>query len=111
MQLSERLSRAFTFQYRVAYRNVTLSNLKIIEGAVPVLAQPGKRPGVATFTVIEDKRDDPTDAHHGSYTTADLSYAPGFLAPKLTSRAAYFAIPPIICSAAIWCLPAVLNSA
>jgi outer membrane protein assembly complex protein YaeT len=78
MQLSERLSRAFTFQYRVAYRNVTLSNLKIIEGAVPVLAQP-ETAGVATFTVIEDKRDDPTDAHHGSYTTADLSYAPGFL--------------------------------
>jgi outer membrane protein assembly complex protein YaeT len=78
LQLSERLSRAFTFQYRVAYRNVTLSDLKIIEGAVPVLAQP-ETAGVATFTIIEDKRDEPTDAHHGSYTTADLSYAPGFL--------------------------------
>ena len=35
--------------------------------------------GVANFTVIHDKRDDPTDAHRGSYTTLDLSYAPGFL--------------------------------
>jgi outer membrane protein insertion porin family len=78
VQLSQRLSRAYTFQYRLAYRNVTLSNLKITESAVPILAQP-ETAGVANFTIIQDKRDDPTDAHHGIYTTIDLSYAPGFL--------------------------------
>jgi outer membrane protein insertion porin family len=78
IQLSERISRAYTFQYRLAYRNVTLSNLKIIEGSVPILSQP-ETAGVATFTIIQDKRDDPTDAHHGIYSTLDLSYAPGFL--------------------------------
>jgi outer membrane protein assembly complex protein YaeT len=78
IQLSERLSRSFTFQYRVAYRHITLSNLKIGEGVLPVLAQP-ETAGVANFTIIHDRRDDPTDAHHGSYTTLDLSYAPGFL--------------------------------
>ncbi len=78
VQLSQRLSRAYTFQYRLIYRNVTLSNLKITEGAVPILSQP-ETAGIANFTIIEDKRDDPTDAHHGIYTTIDLSYAAGFL--------------------------------
>ncbi len=78
VQLSQRLSRAYTFQYRLIYRNVTLSNLKITSGAVPILSQP-ETAGIANFTIIEDKRDDPTDAHHGIYTTVDLSYAPGFL--------------------------------
>ncbi len=78
IQLSQRVSRAYTFQYRIAYRHITLSHLKINQGVLPVLAQP-ETAGVANFTVIHDKRDDPTDAHHGSYTTLDLSYAPGFL--------------------------------
>jgi outer membrane protein assembly complex protein YaeT len=78
IQLSQRLSRAYTFQYRIAYRNITLSNLKIDPNVVPVLAQP-ETAGVANFTIIQDKRDNPTDAHHGVYTTLDLSYAPGFL--------------------------------
>jgi outer membrane protein assembly complex protein YaeT len=78
IQLSQRLTRAFTFQYRLIYRNVTLANLKITQSAVPILSQP-ETAGIVNFTVIQDKRDDPTDAHHGIYTTADLSYAPGFL--------------------------------
>jgi outer membrane protein insertion porin family len=78
IRLSQRLSRAYTFQYGIVYRNVTLSNLKITPSAVPILAQP-ETAGIANFTIIQDKRDDPTDAHHGIYTTIDLSYAPGFL--------------------------------
>jgi outer membrane protein assembly complex protein YaeT len=78
IQLSQRISRAYTFQYRLGYRNVSLSNLKIIQGSVPILSQP-ETAGTANFTVIQDKRDDPTDAHHGIYSTLDLSYAPGFL--------------------------------
>jgi outer membrane protein assembly complex protein YaeT len=78
IQLSQRISRAYTFQYRLGYRNVSLSNLKIIQGSVPILSQP-ETAGAANFTVIQDKRDDPTDAHHGIYSTLDLSYAPGFL--------------------------------
>jgi outer membrane protein assembly complex protein YaeT len=78
VQLSQRLSRAYTFQYRISYRNITLSNVKIDPAVVPILSQP-ETAGVASFTIIQDKRDDPTDAHHGIYTTADLSYAPGFL--------------------------------
>jgi outer membrane protein assembly complex protein YaeT len=78
VQLGQRLSRAYTFQYRLVYRHVTLSNLKINPLLVPLLSQP-ERLGLAEFSIIQDKRDDPTDAHRGIYSTVDLSYAPIFL--------------------------------
>lgn len=78
LQLGERVSRAYTVQYRLVFRHVTQSNLKIDQLLVPLLSQP-ETVGMAEFSVIQDKRDDPTDAHHGIYTTLDLGYAPGFL--------------------------------
>jgi len=78
VQLSEKISRAFTFQYRLVFRNVTLDNLKINNLLVPLLSQP-ETVGQAEFTIIQDRRDDPTDAHSGYYNTLDLSYAPAFL--------------------------------
>ncbi len=78
VQLSEKVSREYTFQYRLVFRNVTLGNLKINNLLVPLLSQP-ETAGQGEFSIIQDKRDDPTDAHSGYYTTIDLSYAPGFL--------------------------------
>ncbi len=78
IQLGQRLSRAYTVQERLVFRNVTLSNLKINQLLVPLLSQP-ETVGTGEFSIIEDKRDDPTDAHHGTYTTLNLSYAPGVL--------------------------------
>ncbi|HEY3940074.1 MAG TPA: POTRA domain-containing protein [Bryobacteraceae bacterium] len=78
VQLAERLSRAFTLQYRLVFRHVSLSNVKIEQLLVPLLSQP-ETVGLGEFSIIQDKRDDPTDAHRGIYTTFDLSYAPGFL--------------------------------
>lgn len=78
VQLSEKLSREYTFQYRLVFRNVTLANLKINNLLVPLLSQP-ETVGQGEFSIIQDKRDNPTDAHSGYYTTFDLSYAPGFL--------------------------------
>ena len=78
IQLGERLSRALTLQYRLVFRDVTLSNLKIDNLLVPLLSQP-ERLGLGEFSLIQDKRDDPADAHRGIYSTADISYAPGFL--------------------------------
>ena len=48
---------------------------------MPLLSQP-ERVGLGEFSFIQDKRDDPTDAHHGIYTTVDLAYAPGFLSSQ-----------------------------
>ena len=78
IQLGQKLSRAYSLQYRLVFRNVTLSNLKIDQLLVPLLAQP-ETSGIGDFSIIQDKRDDPTDAHHGLYTTVDLSYAPSGL--------------------------------
>lgn len=78
IQLGERLSRAYTLQYRLVFRNVTLSNLKIDQLLVPLLSQP-ETVGLGEISLIEDKRDDPTDAHRGTYTTIDLAYAPSKL--------------------------------
>jgi outer membrane protein insertion porin family len=78
LQLGERASRAYTMQFRFVFRHVTLSNLKIEQLLVPLLSQP-ETVGLAEFSLIQDKRDDPTDAHRGVYTTLDLGYAPRFL--------------------------------
>lgn len=89
IQLGQRLSRAYTLQYRTVFRDVTLSNLKINRFLVPLLSQP-ERLGLVEFSVIQDKRDDPTDAHRGIYSTANLSYAPGFLGSQTSFARALF---------------------
>jgi outer membrane protein assembly complex protein YaeT len=78
IQVGQKLSRAYSMQYRMVFRNVTISNLKIQQLLVPLLSQP-ETVGLGEISLIEDKRDDPTDAHQGIYTTLDLSYAPGAL--------------------------------
>jgi outer membrane protein insertion porin family len=89
IQVSQRISRAFTFQYRLDYRNVTLSNLKIISGGVPIFSQPDTT-GSVNFTIIQDTRDNPTDARRGMNSTVDLSYAPGFLGSQTHFARAQF---------------------
>jgi outer membrane protein assembly complex protein YaeT len=89
IQLSQRLSRAYTLQYRLVFRNVSLSNLKIEPLLVPLLSQP-ETVGLESFSIIEDKRDDPADAHHGIFTSLDLSYAPGFLGSQTHFARALF---------------------
>jgi outer membrane protein insertion porin family len=78
IQLGQKLSRAATLQYRLVFRNVTQSNVKIDQLLIPLLSQP-ETVGLAEFSLIQDKRDDPTDAHRGVYTTFDAGYAPSVL--------------------------------
>jgi outer membrane protein assembly complex protein YaeT len=89
IQLGERLSRAYTVQYRLVFRNVTLGNLKIDQLLVPLLSQP-ETVGLGEVSLIQDKRDDPTDAHRGIYTTLDLSYAPSKLGSQTQFARALF---------------------
>jgi len=89
IQLGQHLSRAYTLQYRMVYRDVTLDNLKIDRLLVPLFSQP-ERLGLGEFSLIEDKRDDPADAHRGSYSTANLSYAPTFLGSQVSFARALF---------------------
>ncbi|MDQ2777531.1 MAG: BamA/TamA family outer membrane protein [Acidobacteriota bacterium] len=78
IQLGQKLSRAATLQYRLVFRNVTQSNVKIDQLLIPLLSQP-ETVGLAEVSLIQDKRDDPTDAHSGVYTTFDAGYAPSAL--------------------------------
>jgi outer membrane protein assembly factor BamA len=65
-------------QYGLIFRHVTQSNLKIDQLLVPLLSQP-ETVGMPEFSVIQDKRDNPIDAHHGMYTTLNFAYAAKFL--------------------------------
>jgi outer membrane protein insertion porin family len=76
VQLSQKLSRANTLQYRYTYRDVNLSNLLISPDLVPLLSQP-VHVGFFSMSFIQDKRDDPIDSHHGTYTSIDLALASG----------------------------------
>lgn len=74
VQLSQKLSRANTLQYRYTYRDVDLSKVKISADLVPLLSQP-VHVGFLSMGFIQDKRDDPIDSHHGMYTSIDLALA------------------------------------
>ena len=88
VQLGQRLSRAYVIQYRLVFRHVTLSNLKIDQLLVPLLSQP-ETIGMAQLSLIQDKRDDPADAHRGIYSTIDLAYAPGIFSQTHFTRALF----------------------
>ncbi|HTX35728.1 MAG TPA: POTRA domain-containing protein [Bryobacteraceae bacterium] len=73
-QLNQRLNKALTLFYRLSYRRVGVSNLKISPLLVPLLSQP-VRVGSASITMVMDRRDDPVDPHRGLYTTVNLELA------------------------------------
>jgi outer membrane protein insertion porin family len=85
VQLSERLNKSFTFLYRYTYRHVTVdqSTLKISPYLVPLFSQPD-RVGEASWSMIQDRRDDPIDTHKGVYNTVDLAAAPRALGSEIT---------------------------
>lgn len=97
IQLGHRVSRAYTIQYGFVFRNVRVSNVKIEPELIPLLSQP-ETVGLGQVSVIRDTRDNPTDAHSGTYTTLNLSYAAGFLGSQtqfargLAKNASYYAL-------------------
>ena len=73
-QVLEHVSKAVTLFYRFSYRQVTASDLKIDPLLIPLLAQ-SVRVGNASFNIVQDRRDDPTDPHKGIYNTLDVGLA------------------------------------
>jgi outer membrane protein insertion porin family len=73
VQLSQRLSKATTALWRYTWRDVVVdqSTLKINPLLIPSLAQPA-RIAMISANLIQDRRDDPVDAHRGVYNSADL---------------------------------------
>ena len=76
VQLGQKLSRANTLQYRFTYRDVFVdpNSVKITPELIPILSQ-SVRVGQISTTFIQDRRDDPTDAHKGIYNTVDFGWA------------------------------------
>jgi outer membrane protein assembly complex protein YaeT len=77
-QVAHRISKPLTAFYRITWRHVDVSNLKIDPLLLPLLAQ-SERATIASFNLIHDRRDDPVDPHKGIYNTLDLGLAPKFL--------------------------------
>ncbi len=73
-QLNQRLTKTVTLFYRVAYRRVSVSDLKISPFLIPLLSQP-VRVGIGSLNLVQDRRDDPLDPHKGIYNTLDLGLA------------------------------------
>jgi outer membrane protein insertion porin family len=74
VKLTQHLSKPITIFYDFTYRHVGVSNLKIDPLLLPQLAQ-SVRVGIAEINFIQDRRDDPLDAHKGIYNTVDVGLA------------------------------------
>ncbi|HEX4595331.1 MAG TPA: outer membrane protein assembly factor BamA, partial [Bryobacteraceae bacterium] len=75
VQFAQKLSRANTIQYRYTFRKVNIIGTPLVSrDLIPLLSQP-VRVGFLSTTFVQDRRDDPLDAHHGIYNTVDLQVA------------------------------------
>jgi outer membrane protein assembly factor BamA len=74
VQMGQKLDRASTLLYGFSFRRVSVSNLKVSPELIPRFSQPA-RIGMFTVNYILDRRDDPTDAHNGIYSTVDAGWA------------------------------------
>jgi outer membrane protein assembly complex protein YaeT len=73
-QLSQKLRRDITLLYRMAYRRVGVSDLKVTHFLISTLSQPD-HVGIGSISLVQDRRDDPLDPHRGIYNTVDLGLA------------------------------------
>lgn len=74
VQLAQKLSKANTALYRFTYRHTSVNSLVIDPLLVPLYSQP-VRIGLLGLSFIQDRRDNPTDAHKGMFNTVDLGLA------------------------------------
>ena len=74
VQLTQKLTKADTFLYRFTYRRTSVSDLVIDPLLVPLFSQP-VRIGILGGSFIQDRRDNPTDAHKGIFNTIDAGVA------------------------------------
>jgi outer membrane protein assembly complex protein YaeT len=72
-QISQKISKATSALFRLSYKvaNVNASTLKIEPLLIPVLSQPDHT-AMISASLIQDRRDDPVNAHRGIYNTVDF---------------------------------------
>jgi outer membrane protein assembly complex protein YaeT len=74
VQLSQKFSKTITGLFSFAYRQVSVSDVIIPVLLIPQLVQP-VRIGILSTNLIQDRRDNPGDPHHGMYNTANFGFA------------------------------------
>jgi outer membrane protein insertion porin family len=74
VQVTQRIQKSLTGFYKFTYRNVNVNELKISPLLLPHIVQ-SVRIGMLSANFIQDRRDDPTDAHKGMYNTLEFGYA------------------------------------
>jgi len=84
VQLSQRLSRANTLQYRFLFRHVNVSDVKINPFLVPTLSQ-DDRVGLYSMSFIQDRRDNPIESRSGILNSIDV----GISLPQFGSATDY----------------------
>ena len=72
-----------TLIYRFSFRRVKVDpqSIQVAADEIPLLAQPA-RVGGPGFTYIRDRRDNPLDAHHGNYFTAQTFLSNSYFASQ-----------------------------
>ena len=85
-QIAQKWTRSRSLFYRFAYRRVsvdpaTLNISEALIALVPLLSQP-VRVGVFSISYADDRRDDPTDSHKGTYNSLDLGVASKYFASE-----------------------------
>jgi outer membrane protein assembly factor BamA len=74
VQVSQKLSKSLRAQFQLAYRRVSVNDVVIPTLLVPLLQQP-VRIGIVSGSLVQDRRDNASDPHHGIYNTLDLGLA------------------------------------
>jgi outer membrane protein insertion porin family len=74
VQLTDQVTPRTTVLYHYAFRQVRVSNLKILSEEVPLFNQPTLVSQIG-LTWVRDSRDNPADASKGSFNSADFSDA------------------------------------
>ncbi len=98
VQLSQKLSKPTTVLFRYAYRRVSTSNIAIPDLLVPQLSQP-IRIGIFSANLVQDRRDNPANAHRGIYNTLDVGVAASVFGSQrnfarvLGRNATYYRLP------------------
>jgi outer membrane protein insertion porin family len=71
VQLSQKFSKTLTGLFQIAYRRVSVGGVEIPVLLIPQFVQP-VRIGMLSTNFVHDRRDSPTDPHHGIFDTANL---------------------------------------
>jgi outer membrane protein assembly complex protein YaeT len=83
LQLSQKLSKATRVFWRYSYRDskVDPGTLKINPLLIPLYSQPALI-GELSANLVQDRRDNPANAHHGIYNTVDIGVSSHFFGSR-----------------------------